>query len=345
MIQEALRKLVLRESLSPSEATAVANAIMEGEATPAQIGALLLALRMKGETVEEAVAFAKALRARGVPVRPKRRPLLDTCGTGGGSAKTFNVSTCSAFVLAGAGATVAKHGNRAMSGVCGSADVLEALGVRLDLSAEHLADCIDTAGIGFLFAQRHHPAMKQVAAPRREIGVRTLFNLLGPLANPAGATLQVMGVYDPALCNLAIGTLRELGAERALVLHGDGGMVEASATGATRYAELRNGDIREGVLTPDDFGVQAAASDPAALAPAATPAENAELLRSVLRGERETEGEVARRNIVAVNAAVALVVAGLAATWREGYQLALQTIDSGEALARLEGLVAFTQNV
>ncbi len=344
MIQEALRKLIQRESLSSEEATAVANEIMEGEATPAQIGAFLVALRMKGETVEEAAAFAKALRARVVSVHPKRKPLLDTCGTGGSAVKTFNVSTTSAFVLAGAGVAVAKHGNRAMSGVCGSADVLEALGVRLDLSAERLADCIDEVGIGFLFAQRHHPAMKQVAVPRREVGIRTLFNLLGPLTNPAGATLQVMGVYDSALCPLAIGTLRELGAERALVLHGEVGMVEVSTVGKTRYAELRDGNITEGALTPEDFGLFSPLPNLEDLAPALTPAENANLLRDVLRGKQATPQDTARRNIVAVNAAVSLVVAGLAEDWRDGYQQALQGIDSGKALDSLERLVEFTQS-
>ena len=345
MIQEALRKLALRDSLTYDEAAEVAQTIMDGEATPAQIGALLVALRLKGETVEEATAFAKALRARVVPVHPKRKPLLDTCGTGGSTVKTFNVSTTSAFVLAGAGIAVAKHGNRAMSGVCGSADVLEALGVRLDLSPEQLADCIDEVGIGFLFAQRHHPAMKQVAAPRREIGIRTLFNLLGPLTNPADATLRVMGVYDPALCLMATGTLRELGAERALVLHGAVGMVEVSTVGETRYAELRDGNITEGVLSPEDFGLSSPPPILEDLTPALTPADNAELLRNVLRGKQATPQDIARRNIVAVNAAVALVVTGLAKEWADGYQQALQVIDSGKALDSLERLVAFTQSV
>ncbi|MCX6381556.1 MAG: anthranilate phosphoribosyltransferase [Armatimonadetes bacterium] len=319
MIQEALRKLALRDSLTYDEATEVAQTIMDGEATPAQIGALLVALRLKGETVEEATAFAKALRARVVPVHPKRKPLLDTCGTGGSTVKTFNVSTTSAFVLAGAGIAVAKHGNRAMSGVCGSADVLEALGVRLDLSPEQLADC--------------------------EIGIRTLFNLLGPLTNPAGATLQVMGVYDSALCPLAIGTLRELGAERALVLHGAVGMVEVSTVGETCYAELRDGNITEGVLSPEDFGLSPPPPNLEDLAPAPTPAENANLLRDILRGKQATPQDIARRNIIAVNAAVALVITGLAKDWRDGYQQAIQVIDSGKALERLERLVAFTQSV
>ncbi len=345
MIQEALRKLVAKESLSYEEASAVATEVMDGEATPSQIAALLTALRMKGETVEEATAFAHAMRARVVAVHPTRKPLLDTCGTGGSTVRTFNVSTTSAFVLAGAGVAVAKHGNRAMSGVCGSADVLEALGVRLDLTPEQSARCIDEVGIGFLFAQRHHPAMKQVAVPRREVGFRTLFNLLGPLTNPAGATLQVMGVYDSALCPLAIGTLRALGAERALVLHGEIGMVEIATIGKTHYAELRNGEITEGTLTPEDFGLTNASPDVNDLAPATTPSENASLLRDVLHGKQSTQADIARRNIVAVNAAAALRIAGLAEDWKGGFELALQVIDSGKALATLEHLIAFTQEV
>lgn len=220
MPQEALNKLIERQHLTREEAHALLDAVMEGRATPAQIGALLVALRMKGETVEEVTGFALGMRARVVPVRAQRAPLLDTCGTGGSRFRVFNVSTCAAFVAAAAGIPVAKHGNRAMSGVCGSADVLEALGVKIHLTPEQCAACIDTVGIGFLFAQQHHPAMKQVSGPRREIGVRSIFNLLGPLTNPAGAARQVMGVYDAALCPLAAGALRALGSERALVLHG-----------------------------------------------------------------------------------------------------------------------------
>src|SRR5579871_3906220 len=241
MPQNALRKLIAREHLTRQEATAVLNALVEGEASPALIGALLVALRMKGETVEEVTGFALEMRARAVPVRPRSAPLLDTCGTGGSAFRVFNVSTCAAFVAAAAGIAVAKHGNRAMTGVCGSADVLEALGVRVDLTPEQCAACIDAIGIGFLFAQRHHPAMKRLSGPRREIGVRSIFNLLGPLTNPAGATLQAMGVYDGALCPLVAGALRELGSVRALVFHGEIGLDEIATIGPTRICELRTG--------------------------------------------------------------------------------------------------------
>ncbi len=345
MIPEALQKLVQGHSLTDAEATAVAIAIMDGHATPAQIGAILTALRMKGETVEEATAFAKAMRARVVPVHCQRKPLLDTCGTGGSTFRVFNVSTASAFVLAGAGIVVAKHGNRAMSGVCGSADVLEALGVNLQLTPEQSAQCIDTVGMGFLFAQQHHPAMKQVALPRREIGVRTLFNLLGPLTNPAGATQQVMGVYDPALCSLAIGTLRALGCERAIVLHGEVGLVEIATFGRTFYSELQNGQITEGVLTPEDFGLVGTPPSPEEIAPAPTAQENATLLRRTLSGAKETPADLARRDLVAVNASAALRVAGQTTDWREGYELALELIDSGKAQKTLQHLIDFTRSL
>ena len=238
---------------------------------------------------------------------------------------------------------VAKHGNRAMSGVCGSADVLEALGVNLDLTPTQIADCIDTVGIGFLFAQKHHPAMKQVAVPRREIGFRTLFNLLGPLSNPAGATYQVMGVYAPHLLDIAIGTLRALDCERAMVLHGAGGMVEISTHGETLYRELLRGEIHTGVLTPESFGLTGTPPLAEHLAPAATPAENATLLRNVLSGAKETPAEIAQRDLVAVNAAAALRVRGLVQEWQEGYQVALEVIDSGRALTRLERLIQHSQ--
>jgi anthranilate phosphoribosyltransferase len=335
--------MVEGHSLSLEEATDCANAIMEGEATPAQMGAFLTALRMKGETIEEATAFAQAMRARKIPVFCKTSPLLDTCGTGGGTLPVFNVSTTAAFVLAGAGVAVAKHGNRAMSGVCGSADVLEALGVNLDLTPTQIATCIDIVGIGFLFAQKHHPAMKQVAVPRKEIGFRTLFNLLGPLTNPAGATYQVMGVYAPHLLDLAIGTLRALNCERAMVLHGAGGMVEISTHGETYFRELVHGEILSGILTPESFGLTGTPPLTEHLAPAPTPAENATLLRNVLSGAKKTPSEIAQRDLVAVNAAAALRVRGLVQEWKEGYHTALEVIDSGKALAHLEHLIQRSQ--
>ena len=249
LIHDILHKLVARQDLTRDEATDVMTLLMTGQATPSQIGALLIALRMKGETVEEVAGFAQAMRAHVVPVQTQRKPLLDTCGTGGSRFRVFNVSTAAAFVMAAAGVAVAKHGNRAMSGVCGSADVLEALGVRVNLTPEQCARCIEEIGIGFLFAQSHHPSMKHVGATRREIGVRSVFNLLGPLTNPAGATRQTLGVYDRRLCALAIGALRDLGSERAIVMHGDIGLDEISTLGATHISELRDGHIETLRLT------------------------------------------------------------------------------------------------
>ncbi len=340
---EAIRKAVTGASLTQEEARDAAEQIMRGEATDAQVAALLTALRMKGETVAEVVGFAQALRANVMPVAAKRAPLLDTCGTGGSAFRVFNVSTAAAFVAAAAGIAVAKHGNRSVSGVCGSADVLEALGVRIDRTPAQVADCIDAVGIGFLFAAKHHPAMKYAAAPRREIGVRTIFNLVGPLTNPAGASLQVMGVYESHLCELAAGALRELGSERAFVFHGEIGLDEIATIGPTRVCELRGGKITDFTLTRRDFGLPEAEPEAEDLAPAATPAENAALLLSVLdpnsANDRATR---ARREIVAVNAAAALVVSGQAGDWRDGMAQAATLLASGAALQKLDALIAFT---
>jgi anthranilate phosphoribosyltransferase len=305
-LQAILRKLAAGQDLAQGEAAETMRALMDGAATPAQIGALLMALRMKGETVAEVAGFAREMRARLVPVPAQRRPLLDTCGTGGAACRVFNVSTAAALVIAGAYGPVAKHGNRAMSGVCGSADVLEALGVRIDLSPAQCADCIDRVNIGFLFAPAHHPALRHVGAPRRELGLRTIFNLLGPLSNPAGATLQVMGVYDGALCPLAAGALRELGSARALVVHGEAGMGEVSTIGPTRVSELRHGEIVHYTLKPADLGLHTPEPHLEDFAPAPTAAENAGLLRAVLSGKDNDGPARARRDLVAVNVAAAL---------------------------------------
>lgn len=343
MPQDAIRKLVAGQHLTREEANLAVTAVMDGEATPAQIAALLVGLRMKGETVEEIAGFAEGMRSRLVPVCPRRRELLDTCGTGGSPFRVFNVSTAAALVAAAAGLGVAKHGNRAMTGVCGSADVLEALGVRVGLSPERSASCIDEVGIAFLFAQSHHPAMKQVSGPRREIGVRTLFNLLGPLANPAGATRQVMGVYAPELVALAAGALRELGSERALVVHGEIGLDEISTLRRTQVSELRGGEITHYTLTPQELGLDAPEPDPDALAPAATPEENAALVREVLAGRADSAAAIARHNLVAVNAAASLRVSGLADSWPDAVRLAQSLLASGKALVVLNRLAAFTQ--
>ncbi len=342
MPQDALRKIVGGHSLTRDEARQALTAIMDGLATPAQVGALLVALRMKGETVDEVTGCVEAMRARVVPVRPKSSPLLDTCGTGGSTFRVFNVSTAAAFVAAAAGAYVAKHGNRAITGVCGSADVLEALGIHVTLTPEQCAECIDATGIGLLFAPHHHPAMKQVSGPRREIGVRSIFNLLGPLTNPAGATRQVMGVYDAGLTTLAAGALRALGSDRALVLHGEIGLDEISTIGPTHVCELRDGEVEEYVLTPLALGLQCAEPDPAHLAPAATAEENAEILRGVLSGSAADAATEARRDLAAVNAAASLRVCGMAEGWPDAVRLAQSILASGAALRRVEELAAFT---
>lgn len=343
MPQDALRKIVGGQSLTRDEARNAITAVMDGKATQAQIGALLVGMRMKGETVDEVTGCVEAMRSRVVPVRARTMPLLDTCGTGGSACRLFNVSTAASFVAAAAGATVAKHGNRAMTGVCGSADVLEALGVKVVLTPEQCAECIDSVGIGFLFAPHHHPAMKEVSGPRREIGVRSIFNLLGPLTNPAGATLQVMGVYDGSLTALAAGALRALGSRRALVMHAEIGMDEISTVGATQVSELRDGELRHYILTPRDLGLDCAEPDLADLAPADTPEGNAEILRSVLGGHAGDFVARAQGNLVAVNAAASLRVCGIAEEWPDAVRLARSILESGAALQVLERLAAFTQ--
>ena len=344
MIADAIRKVTAGISLTQDEAETEANALMDGEATSAQMAALLVGLRMKGETVSEVIGFVRAMRARVVPVTANRAPLLDTCGTGGSHFRVFNVSTAAALAAAAAGIAVAKHGNRASSGTCGSADVLESLGVKVNLGPERIAACIETVGIGFLFAPAHHPAMKQVGPTRKEIGIRTIFNLVGPLTNPASATRQVMGVYDSKLCRLAAETLRELGSERALVLHGDIGLDEIATFGNTYCCELRDGAVYETILTPESLGLSG--SEPLAehLAPGATPADNAEILREVLFGTSQDAAAVARRTLVAVNAGAALYLSGLADSWPDATRQANAILLSGAAGETLNRLIAFTND-
>ena len=326
-----LEKLARGESLRGDEATAAMTAVMDGAATPAQIGAFLTALRIKGETDEEIVAFARVMRNRAVRVTANRTPLVDTCGTGGAALKTFNISTTAAFIVAAAGVAVAKHGNRAASSVCGSADVLEALGVRLDVSAGAVGRGVDAIGIGFLFARAHHPAMKHAAPVRAELGIRTIFNLLGPLTNPAGATRQVVGVYDPARIESLARVLTHLGTDHALVVHG-GGLDEISTFGETFVAETKNGDVRTYTLTPEDLDLpRVAAAD---LAPGTDAAQNARFLTAILEGDDTGP----RRDIALANAAAALYVAGATPTLRDGVALARETLKSGAARIKLEQL-------
>jgi anthranilate phosphoribosyltransferase len=335
MIQEAIARVVEREHLSEAQAAAAMGAIMAGEVSPALIAALLTALRMKGETVEEVAGFARAMRENAVRVSPRRADLVDTCGTGGGGLRTFNISTTAAFVVAGAGVGVAKHGNRGITSACGSADVLEALGVNLALPPERIAACIDEVGIGFLFAQAHHPAMRHAVPVRRELGFRTLFNLLGPLTNPAGASAQVIGVFHPELPELLAGALARLGCRRAFVVYGLDGLDELSTVGATRVAEVSDGSVRSYELRPEEVGL--APVPPEALADGGDAAGNARLTRDVLAGAPGP-----RRDVVLLNAAAALVVAGRAADLREGIESSAESIDSGRAAACLDALVRAT---
>lgn len=336
MLREALTTVAAGRDLSREEAAAVMQVLMTGEASPAQVGALLTALRLKGETPDEIAGFAEVMRANAVPLPGERGPLVDTCGTGGGGIPTFNISTTVVFVVAACGGAVAKHGNRAMTSACGSADVLEALGVRLNLSPARLADCLDQVGVAFLFAQAHHPAMRHVAPIRKDLPYRTVFNCLGPLANPAGARAQVIGVYEPRLVPLLGEALRRLGCHRAIVAHGLDGLDELSTLGPTLLHELGPNGVSHTELHPESLGLPRAAV--ADLAPGATAAENATIVRSILSGETGP-----RRDIVLLNAAAALVVAELAADLPAGLERAATAIDSGAAQARLEALIAATQ--
>jgi anthranilate phosphoribosyltransferase len=284
---------------------------------------------MKGETPEEVTGFARVMREKAVRIRPQRTDVVDTCGTGGGGLTTFNISTAAAFVAAGAGVPVAKHGNRGITSSCGSADVLEALGVCITCTPEQVAACVDQAGIGFMFAPAHHPAMKHAGPVRRELGFRTVFNILGPLTNPAGASSQVIGVFDPSLTELLAQALRNLGSGRAFVVHGLDGLDELSTLGATRVTELRDGRIETYVLMPAEPGLETTAA--AEIADAGSPEANAAVLREVLEGRPGP-----RREIVLLNAAAALVAGGAAATLQEGIALAAAAIDSGVAAERLE---------
>jgi anthranilate phosphoribosyltransferase len=329
MVQDALKKVVEGRDLTEAEATAAMDEITEGDASPALVGALLTGLRMKGETSEEITGFARVMRAKAIRIPAARSGLVDTCGTGGGGLATFNISTTAAFVVAGAGVTVAKHGNRGMTSTCGSADVLEALGVCITCPPAQVGECLDQAGIGFMFAQAHHPALKHAAPVRRELGFRTILNLVAPLTNPAGATAQVIGVFDPRSTELLALALRNLGSRRAFVVHGLDGLDELSTLGITRVTELRDGSIRTYELTPEEVGLPPAM--PEDLRPDSDLSRNADLVRGVLAGHPGP-----RRDIVLLNAAAALVAGGAAHSLIEGIQLAAASIDSGAAAERME---------
>ena len=336
MIRDAIAALVERRDLTEGEAAACMEQLMSGEATPAQVAAFLVALRMKGETADEITGLARVMREKALRV-PIDGPLVDTCGTGGDAKGTFNASTAAAFVAAGAGARVAKHGNRAMSSACGSADVLEALGGKIDLPPDGVARCIEQAGFGFMFAQSYHPAMKHVAPVRREIGVRTVFNILGPLTNPARAEHQVLGVADAATAEKLAAVLARLGTGHALVVHGEDGLDEVSLSSATDVYEVHDGAVVRRRFELPEFGLT---PHEAPALRGGSPEQNAEAFRRVLGGE---PGPL--RDFTLVNAAAALVAADLAPDMKAGLALAAQSIDSGAARERLDAWVRLSNEV
>lgn len=336
-IREAIEKLVNRVDLSEQETIEVMNQIMTGEATPLQVASFLTALRMKGETMPEITGAARVMREKVHRVKVKADPVLDVVGTGGDQKGTINISTASAFVVAGAGITVAKHGNRSVSSKSGSADVLAVLGVKIDASKERVEECLEKIGIGFLFAPLLHEAMKYAVQPRREIGIRTVFNLLGPLTNPAGATHQLTGIYDGGLTELITQVLRNLGTVRAMVVHGMEGLDEISVCGPTKISELRDGQIRNYTLTPEEVGLKRCRLEEIQ---GGNPEQCADALRAVLRGEKG-----AKRDVVLLNSGAALYVSGAAGSVAEGIRLAAEVIDSGKAQAKLEQLVRMTNAV
>ena len=336
MITQLIHALADRRDLTVEESVQAMNEIMSGEATPTQIAAFIVALRMKGETIEEITGCARVMRAKAVTIAagPSPYDIVDTCGTGGDTSHTFNISTAAALVAAGAGVTVAKHGNRAVSSTSGSADVLKGLGVNLEADKETVERCLAEAGIGFLFAPLMHGAMKYAIGPRREIGIRTVFNILGPLTNPAGAPCQVVGVYDGALVAPLAGVLRNLGGKHCLVVHGDDGLDEITTTSTTQIAALKDGEITTASLAPEDVGLPRAALGDLVVN---NLDEAVQAVRSVLAGEKGP-----RREIVLLNAGAAIMVSGAAADLKEGIRRAAESIDAGGAQRALAKMVELT---
>ncbi len=347
-ITEGIRRVVEGQHLSRSEAESLMNEIMAGRATDAQIASFLTALRMKCETVDELIGFAHVIRAKASPVRPQsvvraafsgtdREMLVDTCGTGGDATGTFNISTATAFVVAGAGIRVAKHGNRSVSSLCGSADVVEALGIRINLAADAVARCIDEVGIGFLYAPLLHEAMRYVVLARREMKIRTVFNLLGPICNPAQATAQVLGVYNEDLTEIMAQVLCELGTRRAFVVHGSDGLDEITISGESKISEVRDGGVHTYYVIPEDFGIQRA---PIREIQGGDARRNAEIIRDIL-----SDCGGPGQDVVLLNAAAGLTVGGKASSLHEGIQLARESISSGKAAACLNKLIDLTQQL
>ncbi len=336
MIKEAISKVVQGSDLREEEAGYVMGEIMGGRATPSQIASFLTALRMKRETVVEITGFAREMLKRVDSFNLKEDVLVDTCGTGGDGSNTFNISTAAAFVVAGAGLMVAKHGNRALSSRCGSADVLETLGVKLDLAKEKVGECLRKVGIGFLFAPIFHRAMKYALVPRQEMGIRTVFNILGPLTNPLGANVRLIGVYDASLTDTLAMVLKNLGVRGACAVCGEDGLDEISITGKTRITQLKDGSIETYYVEPEDFGMKRGSLD---RIKGGSREENALILRSVLEGE-----EGPRRDVVLLNGAACFTAAGIAADFKEGIEIAESSIDSGNAKEKLESLIEFTNS-
>jgi len=337
-ISEAIAKLVERKDLTEPEAEGTMQEIMEGKASGEQIAAFLTAFRMKGEETEEIAALARVMRSHCHQIHPKVADnLVDIVGTGGDRIKTFNVSTTSAFVVAGAGIPVAKHGNRSVTSSCGSADVLEALGLRLDIAPYAVERAIESIGIGFMFAPQFHPAMKHAAKPRRELGIRTVFNILGPLTNPANAPTQLLGVYENSLTDLLANVLLHLGTKHAMVVHGLDGLDEISTTGKTQISWLRNGEVHNHLIEPEDFGIER--TTPESLR-GSTPQENATTTYRILTDRCHRND--AKRNIVLLNAAAGIVVSGKADSLQEGLELSAQSIESGAAYDKLVSLIQFS---
>jgi anthranilate phosphoribosyltransferase len=337
MIKQAIKKLVDREDLNRGEARQLMASIMEGQATDAQIAAILVALRMKGETIEEITGFAQTMREKVSRVDSRSLSLLDTCGTGGAKVKTFNISTTSAIIAASGGVNVAKHGNRAMTSKCGTADVLEELGVNIQMSEEQAEECLQKTGFCFMLAPLYHKAMKYAVGPRKEVGVRTVFNIIGPLTNPAGADHRLLGIFDLELTEVVAQALCELGAKRAMVVAGYDGLDEISISGPTKVTELKNGDVFTYDLTPEQLGVNSASLTEVGGGDAEF---NANIIRNVLDGQKG-----AARDIVLINAGASLYVSGKADTLAEGVQQAAHLIDSGAAKAKLEQLIQVTGEI
>ncbi|HID02093.1 MAG TPA: anthranilate phosphoribosyltransferase [Desulfobacterales bacterium] len=339
-IKEAINKVVVKDDLTENEMVDVMNEIMGGEATAAQIGSFITALRMKSETVEEITGAVRVMREKATTIdsgvdTAAGNVLVDTCGTGGDSSGTFNVSTTAAFVVAGSGLPVAKHGNRSITSNCGSADVLEAIGVKLDIIPELVGKCIQEIGIGFLFAPALHGAMKHAIGPRKELGIRTIFNILGPLTNPAGANVQVLGVFNGDLTEPMAHVLQKLGSKRALVVHGEGNLDELTVTGQTKVSELKNGEVTTYTINPEDFGLNKASLED--LQGGSNAEEAASQMRTVLEGKNG-----AKRDMVLLNSGAALMAAGLCEDLKTGIAQAAKVIDSGAALQKLEQLITFT---